>query len=236
MKVKEVASVLGVTVRTLHHYDEIGLLTPKKNKSSYRLYEKSDVDKLTEIIILRDLGFSLADIKNIITDSESNKQEALRIHRSLLQKKIEKLNFHLLSINKLIEGGEIDMSKYKDFDYNKYRKEAIDKYGEIAKQTHERVDKYSKEKVDSLKYETEKIFKKFASKMDIGFNNPDTMLLVKEWQYFITTNFYDCTNEILIGLADIYIEDSRFKKNIDKTKEGLSEFISKAIKHYVKVS
>ena len=140
MKVKEVADLVGISVRTLHHYDEIGLLKPDEvTEAGYRKYSEKNLEDLQQILFFRELGFPLKKIKDIIHDPAFNKEEALRLHRSMLIQKKAQLDQLIETIDKTILNmkGEIEMSekeKFKGFDFshNPYEEEARKRWGDEA--------------------------------------------------------------------------------------------------------
>ena len=137
MKVKEVAELVGVSVRTLHHYDQIGLLTPKETTDSgYRLYSEEDLEKLQQILFFRELDFSLKEIKTIINSPSFNRQEALILQRKMLIEKRNKVDKMIETIDKTIKHmmGEIKMSNEERFEginfrLNQYEQEARMRWG-----------------------------------------------------------------------------------------------------------
>ena len=206
--VKGVSKLTKVSVRTLHYYDEIGLLKPAKiSDSGYRLYDDGNLQTLQQILFFKELNFSLKEIKEIINNPNFDRTKALISHKELLNAKIERLNNLIHLIDDILEG-EIDMS-FKQFDNSEiqnmqkqYQSEAKEKYGNTKA-------------FSEYKNKTEKYSK-------------------SDWQEYISKNFYNCTIDMLEGLGQIYVSDKRFTKNIDKYKSGLALFMSKAIGIYCK--
>ncbi|GAA0743576.1 MerR family transcriptional regulator [Clostridium oceanicum] len=240
MKIREVAKLTGITVRTLHYYDEIGLLKPSGiTKSGYRLYDKEALLKLQQILFFKELKFSLAEIKNIITNPQFDKKKALENQKKLLIKKRKRIDDLINLVNNRIKGEE-SMS-FKEFDMTeienakkKYAKEVKERFGnsDAYKESEKKCNGYSKNQWKEIDKECKDIFKAFASNMDKRVDSEEVQDLVKRWQKLITLRFYNCTNEILKGLGVMYVKDERFKENIDKNGEGTAEFISKAIEVY----
>lgn len=240
MKINEVAKLTGITTRTLHYYDEIGLLKPSQiTAAGYRLYDENSLSKLQQILFFRELNFPLNEIKEIMTNSEYDKTEALKKHKELLLKKRERIDRLVTLVENTIKGdGEMS---FKEFDMTeiesakkKYAKEVKERFGntEAYAESEEKAKNYGKEQWQEIDAESKKLLKAFADNMDKTPDSEDIQKLVKEWQDFITKSFYKCTNEILQGLGMMYVEDERFKKNIDSNGEGTAEFISKAIEIY----
>lgn len=240
MKINEVAKLTGITTRTLHYYDEIGLLKPSQiTAAGYRLYDENSLSELQQILFFRELNFPLNEIKEIMTNSEYDKTEALKKHKELLLKKRERIDRLVTLVENTIKGdGEMS---FKEFDMTeiesakkKYAKEVKERFGntEAYAESEEKAKKYGKEQWQEIDAESKKLLKAFADNMDKTPDSEEVQKLVKEWQDFITKSFYRCTNEILQGLGIMYVEDERFKKNIDSNGEGTAEFISKAIEIY----
>lgn len=241
MKINDVAKLTGVTVRTLHYYDEIGLLAPSEiTDAGYRLYDDSCLEKLSQIMFFKELDFSLTDIKTILTSPSFDAKKALINQKDLLIKKKERLDGLIELVDRILSGG-IKMS-FKEFDSSavddarkKYAKEALEKYGSTQsyKQYKEKSAGYTNEKWNDINNGYIKVFKEFADNMNSPADSKKTQSLVKKWQDFITENMYECTDEILASLGKMYISDERFKQNIDSIKPGLADYISKAIEIYV---
>ncbi len=242
-KISELARMGSVSVRTLHHYDAIGLLKPSgHSEGGYRLYSGDDAQTLQQILFFRELGFPLKVIKEIIEDPSFDRKQALLNHRSLLQKKVERLQQMLTTIdytlainegNQQVDGkklfGGFSMEDMKEYQ-KKYRDEAAEKYGKkIVDQAEERTSQYTDEDWDNNQKGMNAIFHKIADGMADGPESEDVQKAVAEWRQFITDHYYDCTPDIFIGLADIYTGDERFRHNIDQIKPGLATFMSDAI-------
>ena len=242
-KISELARMGSVSVRTLHHYDAIGLLKPSgHSEGGYRLYSDEDAQTLQQILFFRELGFPLKEIKEIIEDPSFDRDKALLNHRSLLQKKAERLQQLLATIdytlavnegNQPVDGkklfGGFNMEDMKEYQ-KKYREEAAGKYGEkIVAQAEERTSRYTDEDWENNQKGMNAIFRKIADGMEGGPESEEVQQAVDEWRKFITDHYYDCTPDIFRGLADVYTGDERFRHNIDQIKPGLAAFMSDAI-------
>ena len=239
--INQIAKLCGVSVRTLHYYDEIGLFLPSTTADNgYRQYDEMSIAKLQEILFFKELDIPLKDIKKIMETPGYDKNEVLKSHHKLLAMKRNRLD----KIIKLVEDNlKSDKVNIKEFDMTEIKKH-IDKYKDEVQQKWGHTDAYKQSVQKTAKYTDEdlqrandhwnKLFSDFADCMrkSPGCKGADT--LVQEWQNHITDNFYDCTDEILLGLADMYVYDERFKSNIDKHGENLAEFISESIKNYIK--
>lgn len=246
-KVKEVADMAGISVRTLHHYDRIGLLKPQfLSMAGYRLYTDSDLEKLQQVLFFKELGFSLKETGDIINSPGFDRVQALRAHKELLIEKRNRLEAIIRSVEntiQTIEGGT-EMGKkemFAAFDMaeierhkEKYAEEVRQKYGnsEAFKESEKKTSGYTKEDWAAIFGKVGEIFRRIASHMDKSPDSPQVQQAVGEWRQCITDNFYDCTPEIFRGLGDLYVDDERFTANIDSIKPGLSRFLREAIHIY----
>ena len=237
MQIKEFAKFTGVSVRTLHYYDEIGLLKPAyvDEFTGYRFYDESSLLRMQEILFYRELDFSLKNIGEILSSPNYNKNAVLKEQKHLLTLKKERLERLILSIDDAMKGENV-MKAFDNSEFEKHKAEAKEKWGntDAYKEHAEKTKNYSKDKWGNLIDEMNDILAEFAVCMKNG-DTPDSaeaQNLVKALQNHITENYYHCTNEILAGLGQMYVADERFKNNIDKHADGTAEFISKAIKTY----
>lgn len=238
--VQQVAALCGITVRTLHYYDQIGLLRPAKTTDAgYRLYGDSELARLQQILFFRELDFPLKEIASILDSPSFDHNEALMQHREVLSLKRERLDGLIHLVDQLLKG-EQTMS-FQEFDttkieqaQQKYAQEAAERWGNTAayQQSSKRTSGYSKEDWARISGETEQIYRGLAAQMDKPVSDPAVQQLVKEWQDLISRNFYDCTDEILAGLGEMYTADERFAKNINQYGDGLAQFLSDAIRCY----
>lgn len=239
--------MVGISVRTLHYYDKIGLLKPESvTESGYRLYFEKDLEKLQQILFFKELDFDLKTIKEILNDKNFDRKKALELHRQLLIKKRDRLNKIIQCVEDTIDSIErgIEMSKdkmFRAFDMSEiekhqhqYAEETKQKYGhtDAYKESLEKTSKYTKNDWSNIMQKASEIYTEIASLMDRTPDDEDVQRLVEKWRQYITDNFYNCTIDIFRGLGELYVTDERFKSNIDKVKKGLAEFLSQAIKIY----
>jgi len=240
LSVSETAALSGVSVRTLHYYDEIGLLKPAVvMESGYRYYDETSLELLQQILFYRELDFPLKEIQNFLAHPHYDKNEALKKQRNLLKLKRDRLNSLIQLVDDCLKG-ESDMS-FEEFDTNaiedakkKYAEEAKERWGGSAayKESMKRTSSYTKEDWARIQKESTAIFQGFA---DIRSESPQgekAQDLVRQWKDHLDQFYYDCSNEILAGLGQMYIADERFTKNLDKFGEGTAAFMSKAIEVY----
>lgn len=234
MKVKEVANLVGISVRTLHHYDEIGLLTPEETtESGYRLYSDDNLETLQQILFFKELGFPLKKIKGIINNPSFDRKEALVLHRKMLLEKRSRLDKVIATIDKTIQHskGEIQMTNKEkfvgfDFSQNPYEQEARERWGNEA------VDKANK--VDMTKEKQEEynaIYRKLAALRHDSPESEQAQEAIQEWYNYLQ-NFGHYSLDAFKGLGQMYVDDERFTKNIDQFGEGLAKFMQDAMAVY----
>ncbi|GAA4834491.1 MerR family transcriptional regulator [Paenibacillus vulneris] len=245
-KTKEVADLAGISVRTLHHYDEIGLLSPDSvNEAGYRTYTDRELERLQQILFFREIGFSLKEIKDILDHPHFDRKEALESHRELLLEKRRRLDSIIETVHKTIQAmeGERQMSnqeRFESFDRTpleehkrKYAKEARQRYGDaMMDSVEQKASGYSSQDWNDIMEQSRQIYAKIIAAMDNGPEDPQVQEGVAELREWITSHFYECTPDIFRGLGDLYVEDERFTANIDKHKEGLAVFLREAMHVY----
>ena len=240
--VKEVAKLTGISVRTLHYYDEIGLLKPTETTGAgYRLYDGNALGRLQQILFFRELGFPLKEIRSILANPSFDAIEALQHHRQMLVLERDRLNGLIRLADQTLKGEntmsfeEFDRSKI-DEERQKYAEEAKERWGktDAYHESEQRTSSYTKDDWNRINGEAEKLYRLFAENLEKQPRDPAVQSLVGRWQEFISRNFYHCTNEILAGLGQMYAGDPRFAKNINRFGDGLADFISQAIAEYCK--
>jgi DNA-binding transcriptional MerR regulator len=237
MRIKEFAELSGISVRTLHYYDEIGLLKPADidSQTGYRYYDESSLLRMQEILFYRELDFSLKSIKDILSSPNYDKSNALNEQKRLLTLKKERLEGLISAIDRAMKGENV-MNAFDNSEFEKRKAEAKEKWGASPayKEYEEKTRDYSRRKWDDLGEGMDQIMSDFAACMRDG-NAPDSaeaQQLVKKLQNYITENYYHCSSEILTNLGQMYVADKRFKDNIDKHGDGTAAFICDAINAY----
>lgn len=243
LQIKEFAELTGVSVRTLHYYDELGLLKPSfvDEQNGYRFYDEASLERMQEILFYRELDFPLKSIAEILASPNYDKQKALAEQKRLLTLKKDRLE-RLIAALEQAEKGEITMSAFDNSEYEtsrqQYEDEAKQRWGntDAYKESQAKTAGCSKEKWNDVLDGMNGVFAEFAESKKCGesADNGTAQLLVKKLQDYITENFYHCTDDILAGLGQIYVCDERFKSNIDRHGEGTAEFVSETIKIYCK--
>lgn len=238
--VKEVSLLTGVSVRTLHYYDKIGLLCPaKKEASGYRLYNDEDLERLQQILFFRELEFPLKEIKAILDSREFDKDKALKQQITLLKLKKERLE-HLIDL-----ASEITRIGVKKLDFKAFDTKQIDEYAKEAKETWGKTTAYKEfeeksknrtmEEQQKINVEFMQVFSEFGQMIELDPKEDKVQTQVKKLKDYITDHFYTCTDEILKGLGQMYSADERMKESIDKAGgEGTAEYVKKAIDFYCK--
>ena len=235
--VKQASNLTGVSVRTLHHYDEIGLLKPTKvTEAGYRLYDDAALRRLHTILLLRQLQFSLKDIKEILDDPNFDPMVALQQQVELLElqkKHLEDLITHAREIQKT---GVIpmDFSSFDTTKIDRYAREAKEKWGK-TKAYQEFEAKTAGKDMAATSDKLMDIFREFGEIRHLSPGDAQAQALVKKLQNFITSNYYTCTKQILFGLGQMYAAPGEMNENIDKTGgEGTGAFARDAITIYCK--
>ncbi|KJB88831.1 MerR family transcriptional regulator [Paenibacillus sp. E194] len=237
MRVKEVADIVGISVRTLHHYDEIGLLSPAQvTDAGYRQYSDEDLAMLQQILFFRELGFPLKKIKDIIHSPTFDQTEALELHRSMLQEKRRRLDVMLETLDKTIlhRKGEIQMTNKEkfqgfDFSHNPYEQEARKRWGDKAVDaSNAKVGNMTKEEQTSMGEKMNAIYFHLAELRGTAPESEEAQAGIKQWYDFLNT-MGNYSPEAFKGLGEMYVDDARFTKNIDKFGEGLAVFMRDAM-------
>lgn len=229
--VKEISRLTGISVRTLHYYDEINLLKPTQiTNAGYRLYDDTALERLHSILLFKELQFPLKEIKAILDNPNFDQQTALKEQISFLELQKKRLDKIISSARNMLMKGAENMS------FSAFDKTELEQYAEEAKQKWGHTDAYKEyeQKYSDSSDKTEQLMQLFTEIGKIKHLPPgckEAQKLIKELQNFITENYYFCTDEILKGLGQMYISDERFKNNIDKAGgSGTAEFTAKAIK------
>jgi len=237
MRIGELAQLAGVSVRTLHHYDALGLLSPQEQTSSgYRLYSQQDLDSLQDILLFRELGFPLAEINRIIHEPGFDRLTALQTQRELMQRNQAHLEAVLITLETTIRHmkGEITMSDKEkfDFNHNPYEQEARDRWGDKAvDDSNRRLKSKTPQEMNTLQQDIASSFTRLAAIRHADPRSPEAQKAIGEW--FRTLNTMGSySKEAFAGLGRMYVEDGRFTKNIDAYGEGLATFLCAAMQGY----
>ena len=244
MHIREFAKLTGASVRTLHFYDEIGLLRPSSvdEHNGYRYYNEHSLTRMQEILFYRELDFPLKEIRMILSSPDYDKQNALKEQKRLLTLKKERLERLISALDGAMKGEIVNMNVFDNSEFEakreEYAKEAKEKWGDTAayEESAEKTADYSADKWEQVNSVMNDRIAEFADCKRKGFapDSKQAQALAKNWQDFITENYYTCTKEILASLGEMYVADQRFLKNIDRHGDGTARFMSDAIKAYCK--
>lgn len=238
--VGEVAEIAKVTVRTLHHYDEIGLLTPsRRSGAGYRLYTEADIARLQQIRFHRELGLALEEVRRVLDAPEYDPREALREHRRRLVERLRETEALVVTIDRTLETleGDRQMSteeKFAGFQPEEHAAEAkrrwghTDAYAESAR----RAGRYGAAEWEAIKAEAKEIVVRFAGVRADGAE-PDSDAareLAEEHREHIDRWFYPCSPQMHAGLAEMYAHDERFAAYFNEHGDGLADYVAAAIR------
>lgn len=238
--VNEVSKITGVSIRTLHYYDSIGLLSPSSvTDAGYRLYDDDALLRLQNILLFRELKFALKEISEILNSPDFDRNMALEQQIKLLEMQKE----HIANLITFARG--IKLTGVNNMNFSAFDKSKMDEYSAQAKAMWGKTDAYkefetkakdrTESEQDSINNGLMDIFRRFG---EIKEQSPDSDIsqsLVKELQQYITNNFYTCTKEILSGLGAMYVGGGSMTDNIDAAGgKGTAEFSAKAIEVYCK--
>jgi len=239
--VGQVAELAGVTVRTLHHYGQIGLLEPQdRTGAGYRQYSEDDLDRLRHILFYRELGFSLDDIATILNDPGAGTSAHLRRQRELLTNRIGRLQTMVAAVDKELEAHTMGIQltpeeKFEIFGPNyseDYETEAEQRWGETDawKQSQARTSKFTKQQWIEIKESGDDLNRRLAAAMAGGAapDSVEAMDLAEEHRRGIEV-FYDCSYQMHRGLGDMYLADERFTRTYEEITPGLAQWLRDAI-------
>ncbi len=242
--VRQLAKIADVSVRTLHHYDHIGLLKPaSRNDAGYRFYGEAELLRLQQILFFRELDFRLIDISQILDSPGFEPVAALELHKKELEMRAERIDALLETIEKTIrklKGEKIEMSDQEL--YGGLSKEQAEAYTEEAKrrwdpklvdETNAKVKKWSKEKWASVNRELDDILKELAALMGTPVSDPEVQALIARHHAYLD-NFYEVKPKMYQGLVELYVEDQRFHVYFEKYRAGLADYLAEAIQVYCK--
>ena len=228
--IKEAAQLSGVSVKTLHHYDKIGLLVPLKSENGYRTYSQDDLERLQVILYYKYLGFSLEKIAELLKEDTTDILSHLTRQLDYLTQERQHLDTLISTLQKTIQ------EKFTGFSYQdnqKYHQEAVDKYGqEVMDQAHDR----QKGREDEVTSAFNQVFQALAQNLKAGLpiteseNQEEAAKLLQA----IRTYGFDCSIEVFGYIGQGYVYNPEFKENIDKFGKGTAQYTSDVIAHFVR--
>ena len=241
--VNRVARLAGVTLRTLHHYDAIGLLKPAAvSPAGYRLYSDADLERLQQVLFFRELGFSLRDIGRALSNPAFDRREALAMHRRLLVEKRRRVQALIRSVDRSIAAmdGGVRMSSsamFEGFDESKlseYREEAHRRWGDTHAwaESERRTSGYTRQDRQDIETGSDEINRGLSALMEQDPSVKEVQELVGRWHRLINDRFYECSPHAFRRLGDMYVEDTRFAAHYDRWRPGPAAFLRRAIHVY----
>lgn len=238
--VSEVAELAGVTVRTLHHYDDIGLLAPsQRTAAGYRLYSREDLLRLQQIMFWRALGLPLGQIQQLLDDADYDRVDALTQQRAMLAEQLDEVSGMLKAVDEALEeaqgGTPVEEDKmFEAFDNAQYAEEVQDRWGDTDayRQSQERAKHWTDADKQRMVREGVEHTKRMAEVMQQGVapDSEQAMDLAEEARRGIDEQFYDCSKEMHVNLGEMYVQDPRFTHYYDQHAEGLAAWFNQAIK------
>lgn len=240
-KVKEVAAITGVSIRTLHYYDEIGLLVPgARTGAGYRLYTDDDLLRMQQILIGRSLGLPLEEIRLWLDDPRFDYITSLRTRRTQLLDKMQETNAMIDAIDRTLAvltepKNEIDFEDIFDgFDPTAFQDEVQSRWGDtkMFEQTQRLTSNYTKEDWLTIKSDSDTIFRDAAAAMaqEVPPDSATASDIVERHRLHNCRWYYDLSPQMHANLADMWESDDRYRKNIDRFAPGLTAWLAKSVR------
>jgi MerR family transcriptional regulator, thiopeptide resistance regulator len=240
--VGELAGLAGVTVRTLHHYDRIGLVRPsERTPAGYRSYDVHDLDRLQQVLVYRELGFPLEEVATLLDDPDADPAAHLRRQHRLLRERLERTQAMVAAVEKEMEARQMGISLTPEERFelfgggfsDDYQAEAEQRWGdtEAWAQSQRRTSAYTKDDWVAIKDEVTGVERRFAEALRSGVpaDSAPAMDLAEEHRQHITRWFYDCPPQMHAGLGRLYVEDERFTAHYEQVAPGLARYVSTAV-------
>ncbi len=239
--VGKVAQLAGVTIRTLHHYGEIGLLVPsERSPAGYRLYSDGDLDRLSRILYYRELRFALDAIATLLDDASVDPVAHLRRHHELLTQRLGRVQAMVAAIEKELEAtmsginltAEEKLAIFGESYNEEWETEAKERWGDTEEwqQSQERTSRFTKDDWTRYRADTDALHSRLAGGFRAGYapESPEAMDLAEEHRQWVS-RMWDCTPEMHRGLADMYLADPRFTKTYEDLAPGLAQWLHDTI-------
>jgi DNA-binding transcriptional MerR regulator len=240
--VSEVARLAGITVRTLHHYDEIGLLRPSgRTDSGYRLYDRSDIERLQQVLFYRELGVGLDEIAVMLERPGFDRALMLLEQRELLEEQVARLTRMISAVDAAITSEETGIMLTKeemlevfgDFDPTEHEDEARERWGDTDayKESAKRSARYTKDDWKRFAVEQEVVNTRFIAALqgEVPADSPEATDIAEAARLLIDTWFYPLSTEMHVRLAEMYIADPRFTATYENMAEGMAQYVHDAI-------
>jgi len=241
--VGKVARLAGVSVRALHHYDEIGLVRPGgRSEAGYRLYEPADLERLQQVLFFRELGLPLEEIGRILTDPQFDRRGALLMQRQLLAEKAKRLDAMIQAVNAALAahergetmGGEEILQPFAGCQPAQYEDEARERWGGTAayRESRRRTRRYTRQDWEAMQAEGDRFSQELAAALAAGLApaDPRVTALAERHRGFIAKWFYPCPPAMHRGLGELYVADARFAQNFERLRPGLARYVRDAFR------
>ncbi|HQS84636.1 MAG: transcriptional regulator [Alphaproteobacteria bacterium 16-39-46] len=244
--VKKLAKISGISVRTLHWYDEIGLLKPAySGNNGYRYYEEKQMLILQQILFFKELGFTLNDIQKLLSQNDFDNLKALSAHRKVLEEDLVRINSLISTIDKTIlhlEGKQTMSDKELYYGFESARQKEYEQYlvkyhgtpaEERLLECKKRTAIWDKEVWDEVKNKGDTIHKDLADAIQKGLSpHSDDVQTIIHRHYQLQNRFFNLTREVYIGLSELYVQHPDFKKFFDVYHPKMIEFLGEAMRYY----
>jgi DNA-binding transcriptional MerR regulator len=236
--IKKIASLAGVTTRTLRYYDEIGLLRPASTgENGYRYYDWENLLRLQQILFFRELDVPLDEILLIMSQPDFNLVGSLEKHHKALTKQASRLEQLMKTLDNTISiiKGESEMKEnklFEGFDETKYEDEARQRWGHTPQyaESQKKWASYSKEQKQQMKQEGSHFAERIVtSNPNAKADDPDVQMAVSEYYAFINKYFYACDIDMMRNLSELWVQDPRFASNYERIREGGAAFAREAV-------
>jgi DNA-binding transcriptional MerR regulator len=237
LKVSDVARLAGVSIRTLHHYDEIGLVRPSaRSPAGYRLYAQSDLERLQQVLFFRELDFPLDEVKRIVADPDFDVGAALQMQRRLLTERAIRIKALIAAVDAAIDSNQkgIAMTNeerfevFGDFDPSKYEDEAKERWGasDTYRESAKRTKRYTRGDWVKIKGEADAIIEELAKLLARATpaSSPEAMDLAERHRQHIERWFYPCSPPMHRALGEMYVSDPRFSETFERHAQGLAAY------------
>lgn len=240
--VGELARLAGVTVRTLHHYDRIGLVQPSERTSAgYRSYDAPDLERLHQVLVYRELGFPLDEVATLLDDPDADPVAHLRRQHRLLRERLERTSALVAAVEKEMEARQMAIpltpeerfEVFGDQDPAQYGAEVEERWGdsEFLAESRRRTARYGKEDWLRINAEAADVEQRLAAALRDGVpaDSAPAMDLAEEHRQHISRWFYGCSPEMHVALGQMYVEDARFTAHYDDIAPGLARYVHDAV-------
>ena len=241
LRIGQVAQLARVSVRTLHHYDRAGVLRPSgRTEAGYRMYAAEDLERLQAVLLYKELGFGLGEIRDLLAEPGFDRREALRTQRAQLARRSARIDGMLALIDKTLAGMDegIPMERsdmfevFGDFDPADYGDEVRERWGETEayRESARRTRRYTKDDWARFKAESDAVNATIAALRDEGVapDDPRAMDAAERHRLLIDAWFYPCSHQMHEQLGRMYVEDARFTATYEKIRPGMAEYVRDA--------